>query len=688
MSIELRLRPRLEPCLWAARILRIAVIPLALLCHDAAAVPVEVPGTEAPAFTLQQARAGSAQYQAHCASCHGAHLQGVAAPSLAGDDFMHRWGDGKRSVGDLYALIRNRMPKQAPGSLSQPTYLELVSYVLIENGFPPGSSALAPGPAMDTKLSAAAAAHDPAAVLAQLEPRPASFPGPATVYGTASTNRPDEAELLANSDADWLMYNKSYSGQRYSGLRQINVGNAARLRPVCVFQTGEIGSFENAPVVYDGVMYITTAWGTYAVGANDCKLEWQSHYDGSTSAPMKLTRGVALYRGKVFRTTPNGHLLALDAQTGRLLWDVWMTDPERGYWLSGAPIAFGGKVFMGEAGADWGADGHVMAFDADTGRHVWTFDIIPTGSELGADTWGKGAAHGGGSMWSTFALQPIAGGALLFASTGNPAPDFNSAARPGDNLFTNSVVALNASTGKVVWYVQQVPHDTHDWDTAAAPILYATPDGGRYMAVVNKGGWLYIYDRRTHRLLRKSEITSHLNVDTPVSSKPIRVCPGNIGGALWNGPTYSPAAGIMVTNAIDWCGEETLHPQPFVAASADFDGSFSFDPMTKARGWIRAFDATGRPLWQRRMPSPMVAGLTATAGGVILTGSTGGDFLVLDVRSGSTLYRFQTGGSVAGAPSTYRIGDTQYVAVPSSGGPSWTPWGAVGAGAVFVFALR
>ncbi len=177
-------------------------------------------------------------------------------------------------------------------------------------------------------------------------------------------------------------------------------------------------------------MYFTTPWNTYAVDASDCSLVWQSQYSGTTSAPMNLTRGLSLYEGRVFRSSPNGHLLALDSKTGKLLWDVWMSDPDRGYWLSAAPIAYDGKVFMGEAGADWGASAHIFAFTAAEGRLLWKFDVIPTGKQVGADSWKKGAEHGGGSIWSTFALEPTPNGGTLFASIGNPAPDFDEAGAP------------------------------------------------------------------------------------------------------------------------------------------------------------------------------------------------------------------------------------------------------------------
>jgi alcohol dehydrogenase (cytochrome c) len=645
---------------------------------------IVIAGGNSPDFTAEQARAGAVVYEQNCAACHGAALQGSVALSLSSLQFLRHWADGLHTVGDLFDLIKERMPKQAPGSLTERQYLEVTSFILSKNGYAPSDTPMAA-----ESMHAIAAAPPPGSQPQERpeEPKPDTFPGPAKVTGRASSDRPTDRELIENSDDSWLMYNKGFSGQRYSGLDQINTRNAENLKVACAFQTGEVASFEAAPVIYDNVMYIVTAWNTYAISPATCKLLWMTPYSGSTTASMNVTRGVALYRGRLFRGTPNGHFISIDAKTGKILWDVWMSDPDKGYWLSGAPIAFDGRVFMGEAGADFGADGHILAFDTETGRHLWTFDAIPTGTQVGADTWKEGAEHGGGSFWSTFALIPNTDGGILFVPIGNPAPDFNEALRPGDNLFTDSVVALSASTGKLLWYVQQVPHDTRDWDTSAAPVLYDEPDGRQFMAVVNKGGWLYIYDRKSQRLIAKSEITTHVNETAPITSTPIRICPGNVGGAEWNGPAYSPRAQILVTVAIDWCGMERITRTHYLKNSAYFGGTFTFDDQSTAHGWLRGFDArTGRQMWSRKTDVPMVGGVTTTAGGLALTGTTEGEFWAVDLKSGKILYQFTTGGSIAGAPSTYRLGAHQYIAVPSSGGPTHTPWGGHGAATIFIFA--
>jgi len=275
----------------------------------------------------------------------------------------------------------------------------------------------------------------------------------------------------------------------------------------------------------------------------------------------------------------------------------------------------------------------------------------------------------------------------LLVPVGNPAPDFRPELRPGDNLFTNSVVALDLKTGKLRWWVQQVPHDTHDWDTAAAPMIYEA--GGRKMlAVANKGGWLYLYDRQTRKLIAQPEISPHVNVDVPLTEAGVRHCPGTLGGAEWNGAALSPGAGALYVNSVHWCSTTQLYPDKYIEGSAYFDGVPAMDPASQAAGFLRAFDAAdGKPLWVRKFAAPMVAAVTPTAGGVLFTGGLDGHFLTIDAKDGRTLYDFDTGGAIAGAPSTYLVDGRQYVAVPS-GNSSKTVWMTGGSAMIAIFALN
>jgi glucose dehydrogenase len=255
--------------------------------------------------------------------------------------------------------------------------------------------------------------------------------------------------------------------------------------------------------------------------------------------------------------------------------------------------------------------------------------------------------------------------------------------RPGDNLYSDSVVVLDADTGKLDWYVQQVAHDEHDWNTAAPPVLYEI-GARRYMAAATKGGWLYIYDRDSHKLIARSEISSHLNADQAPTTAGVRTCPGTLGGAEWNGPAFDPKTRRLFVNSVDWCA--TFIRQP-AGGHNTFGGSVRFDPIDQAGGWTRAFDAAdGRALWAVKSDAPMVAGVTPTASGLVFTGSPNGDFMALDARTGAILYRFNTGGGVSGGVSTYSVDGRQYVAV-ASGNASRTIWKTRGAATIVVFGL-
>jgi glucose dehydrogenase len=314
---------------------------------------------------------------------------------------------------------------------------------------------------------------------------------------------------------------------------------------------------------------------------------------------------------------------------------------------------------------------------------TWAFDTVPTGKQPGAETWGGGAEHGGGSTWSSMAID--AERRLLFVPIGNPAPDFHDAGRPGIYLYTNSVVALNLDTGQLAWYVQQVPHDVHDWDTAAAPALFEQ-NGRRYMAVASKNGLLYLYDRDSHATLAETPFATRENVDVPLSKDhPVHVCPGALG--QYNGPAYSPQLRMMFLGAADRCNTIQVAEPHYIAGSVYFGGRFVMDPPDKHSGWIRGFDAaTGREVWNVHRPAPILAGVTPTAGGVLFTGDVAGNFLALDAKSGKVLYTFTTGGAIAAGITTYLASGKQYVAVPS-GSSSRDAASATAAATLVLFAL-
>jgi PQQ-dependent dehydrogenase (methanol/ethanol family) len=653
-------------------------------------------------FTTAQVDAGRAAYGHSCAVCHGIELEGGSGPALRGPPFQRMWMTGTRTLRDLYDANATRMPLNAPGSLPPSQGLEITAFILSRNGYPSGSEALTPS-GMHQRLTAAAARpgtdgraiqdgfgfrHGPGRARPRRNsgwkgaagPLPAA---PATV-ALATTPSPRQSEILHVAPANWLTYNRDYQGDRYSPLAEINVRNAGSLAVACAFQLGEVGAFENSPLVYDGRMFVTSNHKVFALDAATCALLWGFTYVPQGPESFPAGRGMALYEGKLFRGTSDGYLLALDAATGNLLWQVHVADSTLGYCISGAPVAFDGKVFVGECGGDSGIRGHVFAFDATTGALAWTFDTIPTGNEAGAQTWGGASEHGGGPSWSTMTIDPAH--ELLLVPVGNPGPDFNGRHRPGINLYTDSIVALQVATGRLAWYVQQVPHDTHDWDTAAAPAIFDR-GGKRLMAVASKSGFLFVYDRTTRRLIARSPTTgAYFNASAPLSlSKPTTYCPGSHG--QWNGPAYAPSTGMLFVGSEQRCDTVVLTHPRFVPGLPYYAGRILTDQRNIGIGWIHGYDATtGRTIWSYRSPTPISAALTATAGGLILTGDMAGNFLALDQRTGKVLYKFMTGGAVAGGVTSYAVAGRQYLAV-ASGNTSRDVTASTGAATIFVFTL-
>ena len=613
---------------------------------------------------------GQASYMQNCSTCHGSALVNGGAPPVGGPAFIAKWAG--RAADDLYQLIVTTMPRGASGSLTAQQYREAFDYIVTANGYAVTAGKLTIDPA-------ALARHEtaPEPILPML----VAFNGHATGTG------PGDAELAAAPDGSWLTYNRDYQGRRFANLSQITPENVRNLAPVCMFQAGEAGSFETSPLIDGDRIYITTTHRTFALDATDCRKIWEHVYKPPSAAEgLPVNRGAALYQGKVLRGTPDGHVIALDAATGALLWDVWVANSAHGYNINGAPAVFGGKVYVGEGGADRGATGHIYAFDVETGKMAWTFDPVPTGKQPGAETWGPksrtgGTVVGGGSSWTAMTVDPKE--RLLYVPIGNPGADMDGSLRPGDNLYSDSVVVLHTDTGRLAWYAQQIPHDTHDWDTSAAPALYDL-DGKKFMAVASKDGWLYRYDRATHKLLGRSETTTHLNADKPMGPGDIlHVCPGTLGGAEWHGPAFDPIDRMLFVGNVDWCGTFKVER----AAGSTFGGGMDWDPPEKASGWLKGFDAsTGQEKWSRHIDGPMLAGLTPTASGLLFTGAPKGEFWALSAKTGEILYRFNTGGAIAGGVSTYAISGRQYVAVPS-GNASQNIWHSTGAPTLVVFAL-
>ncbi len=621
-------------------------------------------------FSTDQVAQGRFEFSQKCAVCHGTELQGGGAPALKGRQFSAQW-NGK-SLTELYNYIHTNMPLGQGGDLRAQEYADIVAYVLAQNGMRGGSEKLVPTSPMDRALDFSSSATAGS-------PPPSAAAGVVTIgklYGALaqpSTSRPTQAELDAadTSTTDWLLYNKGYRGERYSTLKQINVGNAGNLRPVCMYQLGELGTFSTGPVMYDGILYVTTHLGTYAIDAGTCRKLWSHHHVPQGPEMNATNKGVAIAGGRVFRGTQDGFFYALDAKTGAPLWERQVADWRVGEGIGAAPLVWNDIVYVGKAGGDWGIKGRMMAFNVADGTLAWAFDLIPSGNETGANTWEKAgsAEHGGGAAWVAYALDRESG--TLFVPVGNPGPDFNKSMRPGANLFTISTVALDARTGKLKWWYQLRPNDDHDWD---ATVVSLFDSGGRKLvATSGKEGILHVVNRDDGKLVFKLPMTTLLNHDVPLTPQGVRVCP--VAGVQWNGAAHSPSTGLLYVNAIDWCTLFKSGPDPKWVATIPYTGLTNGwgtnDPIDKWSGWINAVDpASGKMAWRVHTPAPMYAGLTPTAGNVLFTGDLNGNFLTLDARNGKTLYSFNTGGPIAGGVITYLHQGKQYVAVAAghSGG--------------------
>ena len=620
-------------------------------------------------FSSSQVSQGRWEFSQKCAVCHGAQLQGGGAPALKGREFVAQW-NGK-SLKDFYNYVHSNMPLGQGGELNSQEYADIVAYVLAHSGLPAGNEKLTPKSPMDRALDLASVSAGSAA---------ASVPAGAVkigeLYGKLAqptTSGPAQAELDAADAAttNWLMYNKGYRGERFSALQRINVGNAGKLRPVCMFQLGELGTFSTGPVVYDGILYATTHLGTYAIDATTCQKRW-AHQHVAQGPEMNATnKGVAIAGGRVIRGTQDGFLYALDAKTGAPLWVRQVADWSIGEGVGAAPLVWNDIVFVGKAGGDWGIRGRMMAFHVADGSLAWAFDLIPTGNETGADTWERAgsADHGGGAAWVAYALDRATG--TLFVPVGNPGPDYSKAMRPGANLFSISTVALDARTGKLKWWYQLRANDDHDWD---ATVVSLFDTGGRKLvATSGKEGILHVLSRDDGKLVFKLPMTTMLNHDVPLTPEGVRVCP--VAGVQWNGAAHSPTTGFLYVNAIDWCTLFKSGPNPTWVATIPYTGLANGwgtnDPIDKWSGWINAVDPkSGKMVWRVHTPTPMYAALTPTAGNVLFTGDLNGKFLALDARTGKTLYSFDTGGPIAGGVITYEQKGRQYVAVATghSGG--------------------
>lgn len=494
--------------------------------------------------------------------------------------------------------------------------------------------------------------------------------------------------------ADWLMYGGNYEGWRFSPLDDIARDNVKNLQAAWIFQTGVPAQMQASPLVADGVMYLTAAYNkVFALDAATGDPIWK--YDHSLPGDLRIccgpgNRGVALAGDKVVMATLDARVVALDRKTGEVVWNTEADDYAGGFSFTLAPLIVRDNVIVGIAGGEYGIRGYIDAYDLETGQRKWRRYTVPDKGEPGVETWaGDSYKNGGGPAWVTGSYDADLD--LVYWATGNPAPDWNGDGREGDNLYTNSVLALDPDTGDVRWYFQFTPHDIWDYDGNTGIFLLDVMRSGelvKALAQPNRNGYLYVLDRQDGKFLHGTQYVEQLNWATGLDENgrpqvdpryvpmedgnPELICPGNVGGQ--NGSyaaAYSPLSKLIFVPTIESCGKMEKARSIFIRGIPFWGGGpgQTQGDLGTAYGHVSAVDPTsGEVKWRYKDDWPMVGGALATAGGLVFTGNQQGYALGLDDRTGEVLWKFQTGSAVRGQPISYQAGGKQYVAVPSGAG--------------------
>ena len=496
---------------------------------------------------------------------------------------------------------------------------------------------------------------------------------------------------------NWIHSNGGYDQTRFYKGDQINAGNVGKLKPAFVFQTAVLESMETAPIVVDGVMFLTTSFNhVYAIDAATGEEFW--HYKQKLGPIVTVccgnnNRGVAIEGGRLFMGTIDAKLVALDAKTGKVLWETQIADPEKGYSETMAPAVVDGKVLIGTNGGEYGVRGFVKAFDAKDGKLLWTFYTIPekghegvwakndaTGRDMHRDIAAEKAAFAkdssfyqtlGGGVWMTPAIDRKSG--TVFFVVGNPSPDLYGAIRPGDNLYTDSIVAIDLNSGAYKWHFQYIAHDVWDLDSVSPPILTQAKDAsGKTVDVVihgGKTGHVYVHERNTGKLIRFSDaMIPQENMWVLPTKAGARMLPGANGGVEWSPMAVDPrsrmAYAANLHQPMTYHVEESAYP----GGKLWLGGAFKTIPSEEQWGNLVAVNLdTGKVAWQHKTPQPLIGGVLATAGNLVFNGEANGWFKAFDSKSGKELWKYNCGAGVNAPAVSYMVGGKQYVAVAAGG---------------------
>jgi alcohol dehydrogenase (cytochrome c) len=520
--------------------------------------------------------------------------------------------------------------------------------------------------------------------------------GSGTLYGDMQTVTQDMIDRADGDGNNFLHTNGNYSQTRYYPASQINTSNVHKLRPAWIFQTEIVETMETSPIVVNGIMYVTTAFShAYALDAKTGAEIWHYRHNMgpiTTFCCGPNNRGVAVYDDMVYLGTLDAKLVALDAKTGKVVWEQQIADPELGYSETMAPTAVNGKILIGTNGGEYGIRGFVKAYDAKSGELLWTFNTIPedsvgvwathdaTGRDMLRDIDAEKKALAemgdpyktlGGGVWQNPAVDLETN--RIYFVVGNPSPDLDGSLRPGDNLYTDSLVAVDLETGEYVCHFQYIAHDVWDLDAVSPPILtdVVDDDGNAMPGVLHGGktGHVYVHDRENCELIRFSEaMVAQENMWTLPTAEGARMLPGANGGVEWSPMAIDPNQRLVY--AINLHQPMTYHVEstPYPEGKLWLGGAFKVIPSEEQWGNVTAVDYdTGKIRWKVKTPQPMIGGILATAGGLVFTGEGNGQFKAYDSASGSVLWNFQAGAGVNAPPSSYTVDGKQYIVVAAGG---------------------
>jgi alcohol dehydrogenase (cytochrome c) len=492
------------------------------------------------------------------------------------------------------------------------------------------------------------------------------------ILSLADTGAPDARTLLGaqTDNSNWILPARTYAGNRFTTLTQIQKTNVGELSQTWRTDVADDGEQEAAPIVWNGRMYVSTPHGgVLALDATTGKLLWQAPYNPAYVLLFAVNRGVGLADGKVFIATQDCRILALDAATGKQVWNVQGCRDTSNSWYSMAAYVYKNQIIVGTGGGDNGTIGLVSAFSIQDGTRLWDWRSIPAPGEPGHESWpGDSWQHGGGAVWSGLAIDQDTD--TLFVAPGNPGPDMVLQGRKGRNLYTNSLVALDVSgkKPKMKWYYQLIQNDTHDADPAMIPVLFEGGVGGktrRLVAVGDKAGNFVILDRRTGEVVHRLALSKQKGLDTPPTTKGDEVCPNHGGGIEWNGGAYDPATNLFLVPSTEECGifKTTSDAPPQYIPGQPYEGG-ALPRRQNATGVLSAVDVdTGKLRWRNALPYPAEGGVLVTSTGLAFSSDVGGNLYAFDAATGHQYWKDETGSSIVAPISAYSVNGTEYLAV-------------------------